>query len=323
MTLRSKSDALLDTVIAWRDTPAKADVRGLPRVNVPTLATLRKALPTDSAPRLLAASYAAALKLSQPAALLRQAGAQSLAELQSRPLAESHALALRVARQSGWLAGGTGAAFGVAGVFGMAADAPALLLLALRALIRIGYCYGETASPTLVTALFALASADTDEEKRLAWQAALMAPAHGAKVGDDAALEHAALRDGLERAAEREFAKQALSASLQKLALTLARRLGVKKAAGALPLVGAVVSGAVNIRFMVLLTEAARMAFAARRSLAEGVPAASLLMPTPLPAGLVPKLKTRKPTAQARKTAAQSTRLAPSAKAPASARPKR
>jgi len=279
--LRTDSE-LIHAMKAWRDTPAKADVRGLPAVNVPALATLRKALPADSASRLLAASYTAALKLSQPASLLRQANATSLDELAHRPLQDAHALAQRVARQSGWLAGGTGAAFGIAGVVGMAADAPALLLLALRALIRIGYCYGETASPALVAALFALASADSEDEKRMAWQAALTAPTQGFDLASETALENAALRDGLERAAEREFAKQALSASLQKLARTLAQRLGVKKAAGALPVLGALVSGAVNIRFMVLLTEAAQMAFVARRQLARGIPAHTLLMPAPL-----------------------------------------
>lgn len=284
MPLPRKDRDLIDAVIAWRDAPAKADIRGLPTVNVPALATVRKVLPKDSATRLLATTYTAALRLSQPAALLKQAKADSLDTLRSRPLAESHALSKRVAQQSGWLAGGTGAVFGVAGVFGMAADAPALLLLALRALIRIGYCYGETASPALVTALFALASADTDEEKRVAWQAALTAPAQGAVISDSAALENAALRDGLERAAEREFAKQALAASLQKLAVTMAQRLGINKAAGALPIVGALVSGAVNIRFMVLLTEAARMAFAARRSVADGTSAETLLIAEPLAA---------------------------------------
>ncbi|MES2682407.1 MAG: EcsC family protein [Pseudomonadota bacterium] len=292
MTTTRTDAALLDAVIAWRDRPAQADLRGLPVVNVPALARLRKALPETAAQRTLAAAYTTSVRLSQRRAMLRQAGVESLDAQGARPLAECDALAKKLSRQSGWLAGGSGAALGVAGAAGLVADAPALLLIALRALVRIGYCYGEQPSPALTAALFALASADTESEKRLAWQAALTAPAgQNATPAIDGDLHDAALRDGLERAAEREFAKQALTGSLQKLASTLVQRLGMKKAAGMLPLVGALVGGAVNIRFVYLMCEAARMAFAARRLLADGMALDKLLMPEPLSAAAATSTK--------------------------------
>lgn len=291
--------ALLAAVIAWRNRPASADLRGLPVVNVPVLGRLSKVLPDDAAPRTLAAAYAASVRLSQPQSVLRQAGAASLAELRTRPLAQCDALASRLARQSGWLAGGSGAALGVVGAAGLVADAPAVLLIGLRALVRIGYCYGETPSPALVTALFALASADTEAEKQRAWQAAVTAPSSIALATHG--IADAALRDGLERAAEREFAKQALTGSLQKLATTLVQRLGMGKVAGVLPLLGALVGGAVNIRFVYLLGEAARMAFAARRLAADGVALDKLLLPAPLPAVAKPAAVKRRKVAAARR----------------------
>lgn len=279
MTTAQSDAALLKEVIAWRDRPAKADIRGLPAVSVPSLGSLRKAVPEGVAGSTLAAAYAASVRLSQPQALLKKAGVDSLEQLREQPLHACDARARQIAGKSGWLAGGSGAALGIAGAAGLVADAPALLLIGLRALVRIGYCYGERPSPALVAALFALASADTEAEKRLAWQAALTAPAGTDAVAEkaDAAVSDAAIRDGLERAAEREFAKQALAGSLQKLGTTLVQRLGMKKAAGALPVIGAVVGGAVNIRFVYLLGEAARMAFAARRLLADGMAAEKLL----------------------------------------------
>lgn len=298
-------DALLASVIAWRDRPASPDIRGLPRVNVPALRRLRQALPPAAAQRTLAAAYAASVRLSQPEALLRQAGVASLEDLRAASPSACDALARQVAQRSGWLAGGSGAALGVAGAAGLVADAPTLLLIALRTLIRIGYCYGEPPSPALVTALFALASADTDEEKRLAWQAALSAPAGGLHDGNAISDGDAAVRDGLERAAEREFAKQALSGSLQKLVGTLAQRLGLRKAAGLLPVVGALVGGAVNIRFVYRLAEAARMAFNARRLLADGTALALLLPHEALTAAAAPSKERRK------KRAAKSIRRRP------------
>lgn len=280
MTAPTSNTALLAQALAWRDRPAHPDLRGLPVVNVPAIGRLRKAVPEAVATRTLAAAYAGAVRLSRQEALLRQAGVESIEALREKPLADCDALARAVARQSGWLAGGSGAALGIAGAAGLVADAPALLLIALRALVRVGLCYGEAPSPALAAALFALASADTDEEKQLAWRAALTAPA-ARGVADAAgaapAVREAAVRDGLERAAEREFAKQALTGSLQKLATSLVQRLGAQKAAGVLPLVGAVVGGAVNLRFVYLLGEAARMVFIARRLQAEGTPLTRLL----------------------------------------------
>lgn len=279
MTATPADTALFDAVIAWRDRTAHPDLRGLPVVNVPALSRVRKVVPEGAARRTLAAAYAASVRVSQPKALLRQAGVESIEALRSKPLLDCDALARKTARQSGWLAGSSGAALGVAGAAGLVADAPALMLIALRTLVRIGYCYGEQPSPALVAALFALASADTEDEKQLAWQAALTAPAGQgtASAVSTPGIADAAVRDGLERAAEREFAKQALTGSLQKLTSTMVQRLGMKKAAGLLPLVGAVVGGAVNIRFVYLLSEAARMAFAARRFRQDGMPLEKLL----------------------------------------------
>lgn len=289
MTAATNNTALLAQALAWRDRAAHPDLRGLPVVNVPALGRLRKAIPEAAATRTLAAAYAGAVRLSRQEALLRKAGVESIEALRDKPLADCDALARAVARQSGWLAGGSGAALGIAGAAGLVADAPALLLIALRALVRVGLCYGEAPSPALAAALFALASADTDEEKQRAWRAALTAPAaQGVAAAADAAPEirDAAIRDGLERAAEREFAKQALTGSLQKLATTLVQRLGAQKAAGLLPLVGAVVGGAVNLRFVYLLSEAARMVFIARRLQAEGTPLMRLLQRDALTAEL-------------------------------------
>lgn len=252
---------------AWRDRPPSVELRGMPKVAVPAVGLVRRLIPEHGAQRLLALFYRNALRLAPARGVLRAAGASSLDELRARPLSEVQALARRMARSDlGWAAG-SGTVLGIAGAAGLAADAPALVLLSMRLLIRTGYCHGEAPSPQLAAALFALASADTVEEKQLAWRVALTAQV-GASVGETIADE--ALRDGLERAAEREFAKQALASSINKLSLTLVQRLGWRKAAGALPLVGAAVGGAVNARFLAQLSEAAQMAFAARRLMAQG-----------------------------------------------------
>lgn len=284
-------DDLPNAIRAWRDRPPAAELRGMPKVAVPAVGVVRRLVPEHGAQRLLALFYRNALRLAPARVVLNAASAANLDELRARPLADAQALALRLSRRDlGWAAG-SGTLLGIAGAAGLAADAPALVLLSMRLLIRTGYCYGEAPTPQLAAALFALASADTVEEKQLAWRSALAARG-GHEVGAEIADE--ALRDGLERAAEREFAKQALSSSLNRLSLSLVQRLGWRKVAGALPLIGAAVGGAVNARFLAQLAVAARMVFAARRLAAQGE---DLLGSPPLPAAAKPvrRRRTRKP----------------------------
>ena len=61
-----------------------------------------------------------------------------------------------------------------------------------------------------------------------------------------------------------------LASSLQKLGITLVQRMGARKLAAALPVVGAVAGGVVNARFVGQLAEAAEMVFAARRLQGQG-----------------------------------------------------
>lgn len=248
-------DERLDALRRWRDAAPPRDLPGFDRLAAPALATARRAIPASAARRAMTLSYRAGLRLARPAALLARHRDGPLA------LAACEALALREGKQALLLAGGAGTAFGLVGALGLVADAPALLVLALRSLIRIGACYGEAPTPALAAAIFALASADTVQEKHAAWNAAL-----ATQPASDAAL-----RDGLERAVEREFARQALQGSAQKLAASLVSRLGWRKAAGALPLIGAAVGGAVNAQFVARITEAARWACTARRLQAQGL----------------------------------------------------
>jgi uncharacterized protein (DUF697 family) len=249
------------------DRAPAAGIRFLPKVNVPALKVVRRALPEQAAARALAAAFAAAVRLTPAAPVLAQAGTGDLSRLSYRPAGEAHALAKGFIRRQRWIAAGTGAAFGFAGAAGLIADAPALVVLSLATVIRIGQCHGEGPSPALAAAVFALASADSTDEKASAWQAALASKAQEISTGSD----DAALRDGLERAAERQFAKAALSSSLQRLSHTLLQRMGTRKLASTLPVIGSIAGGIVNAQFVRQLAEAAQMVFSARQLQRQGV----------------------------------------------------
>ena len=68
----------------------------------------------------------------------------------------------------------------------------------------------------------------------------------------------------MERAAEREFAKEAAVFSLNNLASKLGINLGKRKAAGVLPVLGALVGGSVNAWYLYDVAQVSRYVFQER-----------------------------------------------------------
>jgi acyl-CoA synthetase (AMP-forming)/AMP-acid ligase II len=197
-------------------------------------------------------------KLSDERSILSRAGVASLADLREQPLEACDRLSRTVGRRAATLAGATGALFGVAGAAGLIADVPALLTLAMRTIHRTGFCYGEHAGAAeqrrTGIGIFALVSANSADEKLAALHAL-----HG-----HGELLDAAWRDGIERVAERELAKDATAYSLQNLARAIGLNLGKRKVAGSVPVVGAAVGAAVNAWYLADVAQTARYVFQER-----------------------------------------------------------
>ena len=243
----------------WQAGPPGPATRLFGKAAGPASKAVQSMLPEAALRSALSGAQKAALKLSGEDSLLRQAGVKDFAELRRIPLQTCDRLATGVQRRAMAMAGGAGAVFGVAGPAGLVADVPALLVLALRSIHRTGLCYGERgedeARARLGIGIFALASANTVEEK----QAAI-----AALRNVNAEQSSAAWRDGVERAAERELAKEAAVFGLNNLARSLATNLGWRKAAGSLPVLGAVVGGSVNAWYLYDVTSVARYVFQER-----------------------------------------------------------
>lgn len=195
-------------------------------------------------------------RFSDRKSILKRSGVESLEDIRGRSLEDNDQLAKSVTRRALALGGASGAVFGIAGAFGLAADIPTLLTLAFRTIHRVGLCYGEEPSDSdargLGIGIFALVSANSMEEK----QFALQALQSGAGV-----LGEAAWRDGIERVTERELAKEATVYSLQNLARAIGVNLGQRKAAGAIPVLGAAVGATVNAWYLNDVARTARYVF--------------------------------------------------------------
>jgi hypothetical protein len=189
-------------------------------------------------------------RFSHPRDVLEWAGVERLAQIADFELQRCDELARRVERRAMMLGGGGGAVFGIGGAAGMVADVPTLLTLALRTIHRNAYCYGEDwqREGGLSIGVFALASANSFEEKQQAWEAL--------RRGKE--LLDSAWRDGVERVAERELAKDAAQFSLKTLSGRIGLHMGARKTAGVVPLIGAVIGGVVNAGYIRDIARVAR-----------------------------------------------------------------
>ncbi len=215
-------------------------------------------VPDSALKAALTGANALADKLASERSILKRAKVQDLSALRAQALEICDGMARSERRRAMAMAAGGGAVFGFAGVWGLAADVPTLLTLALRAIYRTGLCYGEDAlmDARRRTALgvFALASANSAEEK----QSALVA------LRNPGGADAMALREGLERAAERELAKEAAVFSLQTLASRIGVNLGRRKAAGVVPVVGMAIGAVVNASYLNDVAQAAQFVFQER-----------------------------------------------------------
>ena len=217
-------------------------------------------VPEDALRAALDGVNRVAEKLSDDRSILKRAKLDALTQLREVELQVCDKLMRTEQRRAMAMGGVGGAAFGVAGAAGMVADVPSLIALALRTIHRIGLCYGEDLRKPqhrkLAIGVFALVSANSLEEKQTA-VAALRD--FGAQ-----SLDEAAWRDGVERAAEREFAKEAAVFSLQNLAGKLGINLGQRKAAGVVPVLGALIGGSVNAWYLYDVAQVSRYVFQER-----------------------------------------------------------
>jgi hypothetical protein len=241
----------------WRARPPSIASRGFTHASGRITRMLSKLVPGVALRTALNLVQSAAIRTADQRAILRLAGVDDLDGLRELPLEACDKLAQRERRNGALLGGGTGTALGLAGGIGLVLDVPTLLLVTFRTIHRVGLCYGEDCADQRLLALgiFALASANTYEEKQSA-----LAALDLERAGDAQGL-----RNGVARTAEREFAKEAMQFSFKQLSGQFVRRLGWRLGAGALPVVGAAIGGGVNAWFLQQTALAAQHTFQWRR----------------------------------------------------------
>lgn len=191
--------------------------------------------------------------------IVRDAGVSSVSELRNHDLEKSDNLANEVHNWAIGIASAEGGVAGTVGLPGMAVDVPAVIVLALRTIHKIGVCYGYEVNTKhdkdFVLAILAASGANEMGEK-LAALATL-------RTVEVAIAKQTWKQLGM-KAAKNQMGKEAGIIGIKSLAKQLGINLTKRKALQAIPAIGALVGASVNGWYIKEVGWAARRAFQER-----------------------------------------------------------
>ncbi|MFZ2958435.1 MAG: EcsC family protein [Candidatus Ozemobacteraceae bacterium] len=225
----------------------------------------RQVMPEHAMQRALEAAFGAASAFSGSDDLLVEADklgyrASGVKELANAPLHVGDTLAAHTSTWAKGFAAAEGAITGMAGIAGLAADIPALLILAIRSIRRVGFCYGfDTGSEgerAFIIHVLSAGAANSISERSDAIREAMSV--------------HASLRnpDGKPMTDARGIdvlGREGIGAAIRNLAKQLCINLTSRKAVQTLPLIGGGVGAAMNAMFIGDVVQAAMRLYQKRR----------------------------------------------------------
>lgn len=266
----------INGIESWEAQPPSTMARTMGFLAAPLAWAARKMVPEEIMEKTINAALNAAAAVSGSDDLLVEAKklgfeASSTRELAKAPLHVSDGVAENVIVWAKGLAAAEGAVTGMTGLPGLAADIPALLVLAIRTIRRLGACYGfdttDEAERSFILQTLRAGAANSIEDKQSAIAGA---------------AEIRAVLDGSESAVTtREqgaiLGREAFTAAVRNLAKQLCINITRRKAVQVIPVVGGGVGAAMNVMFISDVAEAAFRLFQKRRLEIHAVDASSAL----------------------------------------------
>lgn len=247
----------LDEIEIWEKKAPSGLAKALGFFSAPLAWAARQVVPDEAMEQALKQAFGAAGAFSGSDDLLRESSilgyaAETVGELAKAPLHISDSLAHSVAKWGKGIAAAEGAVTGVTGLAGLIVDIPAIIVLAIRTIRKIGYCYGFETSldveRNFVLQVLSAGAANSSEEKSQAIQAIFS--------GDKqlvAGHEQHILR------------KEGFTATVRNLAKQLAINLTRRKAAQGIPVIGGGVGAAMNVMFISDISDASIRLYQRRR----------------------------------------------------------
>ena len=162
----------VEAITRWKTEEPSVLSKVFQRASSSVQRVVQVVVPEAAVRAVLSISSTAAQRITDTNDILRDAGVTQIEELKHYSLEVSDRLAEDAHRWAVRLASVEGAATGAVGLPGMAADIPAIIVIALRTIYKIAACYGfdvrTPADRDFVLAIMAAAGANEMDEKSVA-----------------------------------------------------------------------------------------------------------------------------------------------------------
>lgn len=259
MKLNKYENQQIQEIRTWKLEEPSVASAAIGFVLTPVTWLIDKTIPNAAIKGVLDLSSSAAEWLTDTKDIVRDAGVKDVEELKNHDLEKSDQLANDVHNWAIGIATAEGGAAGVAGIFGLAADIPAIIVIALRTIHKIGVCYGfevKTKSDREFVLAILAASSSNDMKDKVAALTTLRSI--------EVAIAKQTWKKLAEKAATERVGRTASVIAIKNLAKELGINLTKRKALQAIPALGAVVGASVNGWYIKEVGWAARRAFQER-----------------------------------------------------------
>lgn len=244
---------------AWKNEEPGVVSKVVGKITYPATWLIQKIIPNAAIRGVLDAANWVANGLADTSDVINDGGVNKICDLKNKDLVLSDGIANNVHNWAIGLAVAEGAATGATGIFGLAADIPAIITLSLRTIHKIGLCYGYESHSEMdnnfVLGILSASSANLMSEKIGALTTLRSIEVTIAKQTWKAMAE---------KAASQQLAKEGGVIAIKNLAKQLGINITKRKVLQTIPVISAGVGASVNGWYIKDVGWAARRAFQER-----------------------------------------------------------
>ncbi len=249
----------IDEIKKWKEKEPSVASRAIGVALEPIAWLTRKIIPKAAILGALNLANVAGKWLANLKSVKRKAGVENISELRRKELQLCDRLANRAHNWAIGIATAEGAGTGFFGIFGAPVDIPAIITIALRAIHKIGLCYGFEVKSDMdnnfILAILAASGANSVAEK-----VAALTTLRSIEV----MIAKQTWKKMAEEAAKKQISKETAIVSIRALARQLGINITKRRALAAIPAIGAAIGGSVNGWYIKDVGWAARRAFQER-----------------------------------------------------------
>ena len=249
----------INSIKAWKIKPPDGISQAVGLLSYPATRAIQKAIPKSAIVLIFDTANFLANEITDTRDITKAAAVNQISDLKNKDFKLSDELANSIHNWAIGLAVAQGGAAGAAGIIGLALDIPAIIMLALRSIHKIGLCYGYECHSEM-DKNFALGILSASSANSMSEKIEALATLRSIEV----TISKQKRKAMAEKAAGRQLSKEGGIIAIKNLAKQLGINLTKRKAMQAVPVIGAAIGASVNGWYLKDVGWAARRAFQER-----------------------------------------------------------